>query len=120
MTNPKFQIKKDNKGEFRFNLLAKNGENILRSSEGYTTKQNCQKGIASVKVNAPYDNKYERKTAINGQYYFVLKAGNGEPLGMSEMYNSASARDNGIEAVKRDAPTALVEDLTVSSNTYSR
>lgn len=119
MLNPRFQIFKDAKGEFRFRLKAKNGEIILRSSEGYTTKQNCQKGIASVKTNAPYDSRYKRGTATNGQYYFVLKSANGEELGISEMYTSTAARDNGIEAVKRDAPNAPVEDLTmVSQNAY--
>jgi len=118
MQNPKFQLFKDKVGEFRFNLFAKNGENILRSSEGYTTKQNCQIGIASVKVNAPYDFRYDRKLATNGQYFFVLKASNGEALGISEMYTTASARDNGIEAVKRDAPNAPTEDLTLSTSSY--
>lgn len=93
MQNPKFQLFKDKVGEFRFNLFAKNGENILRSSEGYTSKQNCQVGIASVKANAPYDSRYDRKMATNGQYFFVLKASNGEILGISEMYDSSYSRD---------------------------
>lgn len=49
--NPKFEIYKDNAGEFRFRLNAKNGENIL-ASEGYTKKDSCLKGIESVKKNA--------------------------------------------------------------------
>ena len=52
LTHPKYEIYRDNKGEFRFRLKARNGEIIL-ASEGYTTKQNCQKGIESVKHNAP-------------------------------------------------------------------
>lgn len=111
MTNPKFEIFKDVRGEFRFRLLAKNGEPILRSSEGYVTKQGCQNGIASVKGNAPYDSRYYRGTT-NGQYYFTLNAINGENLGISEMYQTAAGRDNGIEAVKRDAPNAPIYDLT--------
>ena len=35
--NPKFEIYKDKKGEFRFRLKAKNGE-IIEVGEGYTTK----------------------------------------------------------------------------------
>ncbi len=116
MENPKFQIFKDSASEYRFRLKAKNGEIILRSSEGYTTKQSCQNGIASVKANAPYDIRYSRNTSTNGQYYFVLKASNAEPLGISEMYNSSSARDNGIESVKQNAPIAPTEDLTVTMN----
>lgn len=118
MNNPKFELFKDTKGEYRFNLKAKNGEIILRSSEGYTTKQGCQQSIASAKLNAPYDSRYGRHTATNGQYYFILKAGNGQTLGISEMYQTASGRDNGIEAVKRDAPNAPINDQTVIESNY--
>lgn len=48
----KFVIKKDKRGEFRFNLKAGNGE-IIATSEGYTTKASCKNGIESVKKNAP-------------------------------------------------------------------
>lgn len=116
MDNPKFQINKDARGEFRFNLRAKNGEIVLRSSEGYVTKQGCMGGIAAVKVNAPFDNRYDsryNKDAKSGQYSFVLRAANYEALGISESYETAVGRDNGIAAVKRDAPTAPVEDLTL-------
>lgn len=49
--NPKFEIYKDKKGEFRFRLKAKNGE-IIAVGEGYTTKVSCNNGIASVQKNA--------------------------------------------------------------------
>lgn len=50
--NPKFELYKDKKGEFRFRLKAVNGE-IIASSEGYTSKGNCKNGIDSVVKNAP-------------------------------------------------------------------
>lgn len=50
-TNPKFEIYKDKKGEFRFRLKAKNGQNIL-ASEGYKIKASAKNGIASVVKNA--------------------------------------------------------------------
>ena len=50
--NPKFEIFLDKKGEYRFRLKAKNGQ-IIATSEGYKTKTSCEKGIASVKKNAP-------------------------------------------------------------------
>ena len=52
--HPKFQIYLDKAGEFRFRLLASNGENVLRS-EGYTTKAGCKNGISSVVRNAESD-----------------------------------------------------------------
>ncbi len=113
MNNPKFQIfKSSSNGQYYYRLRAKNGEIIL-SGEGYTTKQSCLNGVASVRTNAPYDSRYDRRTSLNGQYYFNLKAVNGEIIGTSEMYTSSYGRENGISAVKRDAPSASVEDLTL-------
>ena len=34
-------------------------------------------------------------------------------IGSSEMYESVSARENGIESVKKNAPDAAVDDQTV-------
>ena len=108
----KFYIRQQTNGQYYYTLTAANGEPILKG-EGYTTKQNCINGINSVKINAPYDSRYERKVSYNGtQYYFVLKAANGEPIGVSEMYNSTAARENGITSVKNNAPTAPIVDLT--------
>jgi len=53
--NPKFQLYQDNAGEFRFRLIARNGQNIL-SSEGYTSKASCINGIESVITNAAEGN----------------------------------------------------------------
>ena len=50
--NPKFEIYLDKAGEFRFRLLATNGQNIL-ASEGYKEKASCKNGIESVRKNAP-------------------------------------------------------------------
>ena len=57
--------------------------------------------------------KFEIKKSTNGKFYFNLRSkGNGEIIATSEMYNSKQSCKNGIEAVKRDAPNAGVEDLT--------
>jgi uncharacterized protein len=39
-------------GQFRFHLKAANGE-IIAASQGYETKASAEKGIESVKTNAP-------------------------------------------------------------------
>ena len=48
MAEPKFEVFKDEKGEYRFRLRAPNGETIL-ASEAYTSKQMCIKGIGAIK-----------------------------------------------------------------------
>ncbi|MGE8426245.1 MAG: YegP family protein [Sphingobacterium sp.] len=106
----KFEVKTRKNGEFQFNLKAGNGQVIL-SSEGYTTKANCLNGVESVKKNAQDDNKFDRKTSTNGKHYFNLKATNGQIIGSSEMYESASGMENGIESVKKNAPDATVEEI---------
>lgn len=107
----KFEITNRTNGEFQFNLKAGNGQVIL-SSEGYTTRANCENGIESVRKNSQDDNKYERKTSSNGKPYFNLKATNGQIIGTSQMYSSESGRDNGIASVKENAPDATVDDQT--------
>ena len=61
LKNPKFEVYQDKKGEFRFRLRARNGQNIA-SGEGYTTMKACQNGIESVRKNAA-EGKVEREKA---------------------------------------------------------
>jgi len=105
----KFVVKTAKDGQHYFALKADNGETIL-SSEMYTSTAACKNGIESVKTNAPNDARYEKLTAKNGKLYFTLKAANGQVIGNSEMYESSSGRDNGIESVKKNAPGASVID----------
>ena len=106
-----FELKNAKGGEYRFVLKAGNNEVIL-TSEPYSTKQAATGGIDSVKKNAPDDARYQRKTATNGAPYFVLTAANGQTIGKSEMYSSTSAMENGIASVKTNAPSAPTRDLT--------
>ena len=48
----RFDINRSSDDQFYFNLVARNNE-IIATSEMYTTKQNCINGINSVKTNAP-------------------------------------------------------------------
>lgn len=107
--HPKFVIFTGSNDKVYFRLTAKNGQNIL-ASQGYADKSGCQKGIESVRQNAPHDERYERKTASNGQFFFNLVATNGQTIGTSEMYTTVQARDNGIDSVKTNAPDAEVEE----------
>jgi uncharacterized protein len=111
----KFDLKKSKNNQFYFNLEAGNGQIIL-TSEMYKSKPSALVGIESVKKNAPLDERYARKAFSKGQLYFVLKAGNGEPIGKSEIYSSDAAMENGIESVKTNAPEAQCIDMTTSDS----
>ena len=51
---------------------------------------------------------FEVKKSGDGEM-FNLKAGNGEVIGTSEVYNSRASLENGIASVKKNAPEAPVE-----------
>ena len=107
----KFEISKRENGEYQFSLKAGNGEKIL-ASEGYKQKASCINGVESVKKNSQVAERFEKKEAKNGKFYFNLKATNGQVIGTSQMYVSESGRDNGISSVQKNAPEAQVIDLT--------
>jgi uncharacterized protein YegP (UPF0339 family) len=48
----KFQLYKDQSGEYRWRLRADNNEIIANSSEGYVNKSGCERGIELVKLLA--------------------------------------------------------------------
>jgi len=107
----KFHLKNSSDSQFRFVLKAGNGETIL-TSELYKAKASALNGIESVKKNAPFDERYERKLDKAGHPRFNLKAANHEIIGTSESYSSEAAREAGIASVKANAPTATTEDET--------
>jgi uncharacterized protein len=110
----KFVITTRSNGEFQFNLQAGNGQVIL-TSQGYDAKASCLNGVESVRKNSEDDARYDRQTAANGKFYFTLKAGNGQVIGTSQMYESEAGRDNGIESVKNNAAEASVDDQTAAA-----
>ena len=59
--------------------------------------------------------KFVMKTNEKGSR-FVLKAGNGEIIGVSETYSSESACKNGVESVRKNAVAAGLEDQTVEGS----
>ena len=107
----KFEITSRKNGEFQFNLKASNGQVIL-TSQGYTTKASCLNGVESVKKNSQEDKRFEVKVSSNGKPFFNLMATNGQVIVTSQMYASETTMKNGIASVKRNAPDAVIVDLT--------
>lgn len=120
----KYVIKKTPTG-FNFQLKAGNGEPIL-VSEVYTTLKAAQAGCESVRKAASEANiedqtlqKPEAKTCPKFEIYadkagkirFRLKARNGENIGASEPYNSKQSCKNGIDSVKRNADSPVIDPV---------
>lgn len=57
-------------------------------------------------------NKFEIIRGRDMQFYFHLKAGNGEIIAQSEGYTTKQSALHGINSVKTNASTANVVDLT--------
>ena len=118
----KFVWKETASGNFRFNLVAANGQ-IIATSENYSSKSGCMNGIESVRKTAP-DAKIENQTVDNfetvtnpkfeiykdkaGEFRFRLKARNGEIIAVSEGYKALASCTNGIESVTKNAVDAVV------------
>lgn len=97
--------------EYFFSLNAENNQVILQS-EGYTAKTSAENGIESVRVNSRDESKFDRRESKDDQYYFVLKARNGEIIGTSEMYRQRAGMENGIHSVMENGPDSPVRDQT--------
>ncbi|MDR1370457.1 MAG: YegP family protein [Dysgonamonadaceae bacterium] len=106
----KFVIAKSKTGEFQFNLKAGNGLIIL-TSERFSTKNACLNGIESVRRNSMDGTNFEKQTSPNGEFYFNLRAANGQIIGSSLMYESERSVKNGIISVEMNAPDADIEEL---------
>ncbi len=120
----KFVVKETKTG-VKFDLKAGNGE-VIATSEVYTTKAACVKGIESVKKNSAVaavedqtvegfatekNPKFEVYTDKAGEFRFRLKATNGQIIATGEGYKSKAGCMNGIESVKKNAVDADIVDV---------
>lgn len=106
-----FELNKSSDGQYRFVLKSDEAATILMS-ELYQAKSSAENGITSVQTNSPLEERYERKTASNGQAYFNLKAANHQVIGTSRMYATEQDRESGIAAAKSNGPTQTIKDNT--------
>ncbi|MFC3531756.1 YegP family protein [Vogesella facilis] len=59
---------------------------------------------------------FELSKSTDGQFRFVLKAGNAQTILSSELYKSLDAAQNGIASVQKNAPDAARYDRKTASN----
>ena len=86
-----FELSKATDGQFRFALKGDNGKTLL-ASELYRSKDSAQAGIASVQKNAGSEERYEKKVATNGKFFFNLKAANSQVFIRRRPSGSGGAR----------------------------
>ena len=105
----KFVTSTGKDGKHYFVLKAGNGETILQS-QGYASTKSCEGGIDSVRRNSQTPERFQKKTASNGKFFFVLTATNGQTVGKSQMYKTEKGCDNGMKSVATNAPDAPVAE----------
>jgi uncharacterized protein YegP (UPF0339 family) len=102
-----YELKSSASGQPMFNLRAENNQVIL-TSQLYSSKEAALKGIASVQTHGPDPASFEKLVSGQGEPYFVLKASNSQVIGTSQMYGSEQARDIGIASVMKNSPSEKV------------
>ncbi len=120
--NGKYVVKETASG-ISFRLAAGNNQ-IIGVSEVYSSRSAMEKGIESVRKNAPLANIEDQtaedfEKAVNpkfeiyidkaGEFRFRLKARNGEIILASEGYKTKASCENGIESVRKNAPAEIAE-----------
>ncbi len=98
-------------GEWYFNLIAQNYE-IIGTSETYVSKSNAERGMETVRnlivqqlrIEAAETGGAEFQVFVGAddQYYFRLRAANGEIVLQSEGYVAKASALNGIESVRNN------------------
>ncbi len=96
-------------GEWYFNLIAQNYE-IIATSETYVSKSNAERAMETVRdlivqhlriVAAETGGaRFQIFVGTDDQYYFRLRAANGEIVLQSEGYVAKAGATNGIESVR--------------------
>ena len=120
--NGKYIVKETASG-IKFSLAAGNNQ-VIGVSEIYSSRAALEKGIESVRKNAPCANvedqtvelaetatcpKFEIYNDKAGEFRFRLKARNGEIILASEGYKTKASCENGIESVRKNAPAEIAE-----------
>ena len=119
-----FKVKKTSNDGYAFTLVANNHE-VIGVSQTYKSMTSLKNGIESVRKNADAEiedqtlQKFEEKkcpkweifTDKAGDFRFRLKASNGEIiLAASEGYGAKSSAKNGIDSVRRNKDSEIVEE----------
>lgn len=107
-TRGRFETFTGQDGKSYFHLLAGNGEKVL-ASQGYASASSAAAGIASVQNNGTNPAAYELREAVDGSTYFVLKAGNGAVIGLSEMYVSKANAERAITSIVKVVKATVAE-----------
>lgn len=113
-----FETFKGDDGLYYFQLVASNGEELLRS-DAYQSLSSAKKGITTTKKAAQLQASFELHQADTGEWYFNVKASNGQLLAMGETYATKSNANQGIATVIKTAATATTKAAATGTATFT-
>ena len=105
----RFQLQKSSDGQFRFRLLAGNGQ-LLLTGGPYPAYAAALNGIDAVRRNALREGAFSLTESAAGEHFCVLRAADGQLIGQSQPYASLYSAEQGCDAVRRNAPGAALQD----------
>ncbi len=110
MQTSKFQLFRSQEHHIYFRLKNRLNETIL-VSQPYFTKASALMGISDVMASGRMDCLFSRRLSSNFKYYYVLKNRQGRVLGVSEMFETKSDREDSIQLLRKAIDIANVQDL---------
>lgn len=114
-SNPKWQVYQDRKNEFRFRLVASNG-NYLIWGEGYSTMQACKAGVLSVQANV--NSEIEDKSAPEKKA--AAKKPAAKKPAAKKPAKKAAAKKTAKKDAKKPAKKAAAKKTTAKKTTAKK
>lgn len=104
----RFEMQKGGLDEYYFRLTD-NGGKILLTSECYPKKENVLSGIESLKSILPIPGHIEKKTTLQGKYFFHVK-NNGQIICTSGLFRTADICDELLSEMQSEIAQVGVID----------
>lgn len=101
----RFETYKGDDGLHYFQLLAANGERLIRS-DGYKSLSSAKGGITSTKTNGADAARFAVQETDQGEAYFTLVASNGQLLALSDTYATKEGAARAIDTAMKTLKTA--------------
>ncbi len=114
-SNPKWQVYQDRKNEFRFRLVASNGNNLIWG-EGYSTMQACKAGVLSVQANV--NSEIEDKSAPEKKA--AAKKPAAKKPAAKKPAKKAAAKKTAKKDAKKPAKKAVAKKTTAKKTTAKK
>ncbi len=106
-TGARVEVSASDTGGFHFNMFAKNGQ-IVVASEHYTTEAAAYNGAFAVATDGQNTAAYTVLESSDHNFYFNVKAQNGQIVGTSQMYTTKSTAEAAVTATAKLMATLSV------------